>query len=48
MDELSEADQQTVYRARKVQKFLSQPFQVAEVFTGRRIFFFVTFSMFWF
>jgi F0F1-type ATP synthase beta subunit len=34
MDELSEADQQTVYRARKVQRFLSQPFQVAEVFTG--------------
>jgi hypothetical protein len=36
MDELSEADQQTVYRARKVQKFLSQPFQVAEVFTGKK------------
>jgi len=34
MDELSEEDSITVYRARKVQKFLSQPFQVAEVFTG--------------
>jgi ATP synthase F1 beta subunit len=34
MDELSEEDKQTVYRARKIQKFLSQPFQVAEVFTG--------------
>jgi len=34
MDELSEADQATVYRARKIQKFLSQPFQVAEAFTG--------------
>jgi len=34
MDELSEEDKQTVYRARKVQRFLSQPFQVAEVFTG--------------
>jgi len=34
MDELSEDDKQTVYRARKVQRFLSQPFQVAEVFTG--------------
>jgi len=34
MDELSEADSITVYRARKVQRFLSQPFQVAEVFTG--------------
>ena len=34
MDELSEEDRQTVYRARKIQKFLSQPFQVAEVFTG--------------
>jgi len=36
MDELSEEDKQTVYRARKVQKFLSQPFQVAEVFTGMK------------
>lgn len=34
MDELSEEDKQTVYRARKIQKFLSQPFTVAEVFTG--------------
>ncbi len=34
MDELSEDDKQTVSRARKLQKFLSQPFFVAEVFTG--------------
>ncbi|VAX11039.1 ATP synthase beta chain [hydrothermal vent metagenome] len=34
MDELSEEDKQIVSRARKVQKFLSQPFFVAEVFTG--------------
>lgn len=34
MDELSPEDKQTVYRARKIQKFLSQPFHVAEVFTG--------------
>lgn len=34
MDELSEDDKQTVARARKVQRFMSQPFQVAEVFTG--------------
>jgi len=34
MDELSEADKQIVSRARKVEKFLSQPFFVAEVFTG--------------
>ncbi|MDO8583828.1 MAG: F0F1 ATP synthase subunit beta [bacterium] len=34
MDELSEDDKRTVARARKVQKFLSQPFHVAEVFTG--------------
>merc|ERR1712164_137636 len=34
MDELSEDDKLTVQRARKVQKFLSQPFDVAEVFTG--------------
>jgi F-type H+/Na+-transporting ATPase subunit beta len=34
MDELSEEDKLTVNRARKVQKFLSQPFFVAEVFTG--------------
>ena len=35
MDELSPEDKLTVYRARKIQKFLSQPFSVAEVFTGR-------------
>jgi F-type H+-transporting ATPase subunit beta len=34
MDELSEDDKLTVSRARKIQRFLSQPFQVAEVFTG--------------
>ncbi len=34
MDELSEADKVTVNRARKIQKFLSQPFFVGEVFTG--------------
>ena len=34
IDELSEEDKQTVYRARKIQKFLSQPFHVAEQFTG--------------
>ena len=34
MDELSDEDKQTVYRARKIQKFLSQPFHVAENFTG--------------
>jgi F-type H+/Na+-transporting ATPase subunit beta len=34
MDELSEEDKLSVYRARKIQKFLSQPFFVAEVFTG--------------
>ena len=34
MDELSEEDKLTVSRARKIQKFLSQPFHVAEVFTG--------------
>ena len=34
MDELSEADKLTVSRARKVQRFLSQPFHVAEQFTG--------------
>ena len=34
LDELSEEDRQTVSRARKVQRFLSQPFFVAEVFTG--------------
>jgi F-type H+-transporting ATPase subunit beta len=34
MDELSEEDKMTVARARKIQRFLSQPFTVAEVFTG--------------
>ncbi|MCK9384876.1 MAG: F0F1 ATP synthase subunit beta [Nevskia sp.] len=34
MDELSESDKQAVSRARKIQRFLSQPFHVAEVFTG--------------
>jgi F-type H+-transporting ATPase subunit beta len=34
MDELSEEDKLTVSRARKIQRFLSQPFSVAEVFTG--------------
>ena len=35
MDELSPDDKLSVYRARKIQRFLSQPFSVAEVFTGR-------------
>jgi F-type H+-transporting ATPase subunit beta len=35
MDELSPDDKLTVYRARKIQRFLSQPFSVAEVFTSR-------------
>ena len=34
MDELSDEDKKTVYRARKVQRFLSQSFTVAEQFTG--------------
>ena len=34
LDELSEEDKLTVARARKIQRFLSQPFHVAEVFTG--------------
>ena len=34
MDELSEEDKLVVDRARKIQRFLSQPFHVAEVFTG--------------
>jgi len=34
MDELSEEDKLTVDRARKIERFLSQPFHVAEVFTG--------------
>lgn len=36
LDELSPEDKQTVFRARKIQKFLSQPFHVAEVFTGAK------------
>lgn len=36
MDELSEEDKQTVLRARRIQRFLSQPFFVAEVFTGTK------------
>ena len=36
MDELSDEDKVTVQRARKIQRFLSQPFFVAEAFTGRR------------
>ena len=35
MDELSPEDKTTVFRARKIQRFLSQPFTVAQVFTGR-------------
>ncbi len=35
MDELSPDDKLTVFRARKIQRFLSQPFSVAEIFTGR-------------
>jgi F-type H+-transporting ATPase subunit beta len=35
MDELSKEDQRTVYRARRIQRFLSQPFSVAEVYTGQ-------------
>ena len=34
MEELSEMDKTTVHRARKIQRFLSQPFFVAEAFTG--------------
>lgn len=34
IEELSEDDKQAVYRARKIQKFMSQPFHVAEIFTG--------------
>ena len=36
MDELNPDDKTTVFRARKIQRFLSQPFSVAEVFTGRK------------
>lgn len=35
VDELSEADKQIVHRARRIERFLSQPFLVAEVFTGK-------------
>jgi F-type H+-transporting ATPase subunit beta len=35
MDELSEEDKLSVYRARKIQRFLSQPFTVAQTFTGQ-------------
>ncbi len=35
MEELSDEDKQVVYRARKIEKFLSQPFHVAEAFTGQ-------------
>jgi F-type H+-transporting ATPase subunit beta len=35
MDELSPEDKQTVFRARRIQRFLSQPFSSAQVFTGR-------------
>jgi F-type H+-transporting ATPase subunit beta len=34
MDELSDEDKKTVARARKIQRFFSQPFSVAEQFTG--------------
>ena len=36
MDELSDEDKLTVFRARKLQRFLSQPFHVAEIFTGTK------------
>jgi F-type H+-transporting ATPase subunit beta len=36
MDELSDEDKLTVARARRIQRFLSQPFNVAEAFTGRK------------
>jgi F-type H+-transporting ATPase subunit beta len=35
VDELSEGDKQVVHRARRLERFLSQPFLVAEVFTGK-------------
>jgi F-type H+-transporting ATPase subunit beta len=35
MDEMAPEDKLTVYRARKIQRFLSQPFSVADVFSGR-------------
>ena len=36
MDDLSEDDKLTVARARKVQRFLSQPFHMSEVFSGKK------------
>jgi F-type H+-transporting ATPase subunit beta len=36
MEELSDEDRKTVYRARRIQQFLSQPFNVAEQFTGNK------------
>jgi F-type H+/Na+-transporting ATPase subunit beta len=36
IEELSEEDKKLVYRARKIQRFLSQPFNVAETFTGAK------------
>jgi len=36
VDELSEADKTVVHRARRIERFLSQPFFVAEVFTGKK------------
>jgi F-type H+-transporting ATPase subunit beta len=36
MEELSEEDKKTVSRARKIQRFLTQPMNVAEAFTGRQ------------
>ena len=36
VDELSEADKKTVARARRLQRFLTQPFKVGETFTGKR------------
>ena len=36
MDEISPEDRTTVYRARKIQQFLSQPFSVSEAFTGMK------------
>ena len=36
MDELSEEDRLIVHRARRIERFLSQPFLVAEVFTGKK------------
>ena len=37
MDELSDEDKNTVYRARKIQKFMSQPFSVSQIFTGLEV-----------